>query len=174
MQPQRIMVIGCSGSGKSTLAKELARALELPLVYLDAHYWQPGWIPLDEAAWVAEVERLIAAPAWVMDGNYSATMARRAECADAIVHFDFPRWLCLWRIAKRVALGYGRVRPDMAPGCPEQFDWEFTRWVWNYPRRSRPKNLALLATYRGAIVTLSGPADVRRWQEGGFRFGAAG
>ena len=172
--PQRILVIGCSGAGKSTLAKALAAHYSLPVVHLDAYYWQPGWIPLGAAEWAAEVERLIAAPAWVMDGNFSASMARRAEFADAIVHVDFPRWLCLWRILRRVVFSYGRTRPDMAPGCPEKFDWEFLKWVWNFRRRSRPKNLALLATYRGVVVTLAGPADVRRWQESGYRFGAAG
>ncbi len=36
----------------------------------------------------------------------------------------------------------------MAEGCPERLDVEFfrfVRWVWDYPRRSRPKVLARLA-----------------------------
>ena len=37
------------------------------------------------------------------------------------------------------------ARPDMAAGCPEKLSLKFFRWVWSYPRRSRPKVLARLA-----------------------------
>jgi len=169
--PERILIIGSSGAGKSTLARALARHLDLPLIHLDRHYWQPGWVPMAEASWAAEVERLIALPAWVMDGNYNATMPQRMARADAIVHMDFPRRVCLGRIARRIVTTYGQVREDMAPGCPEQIDWEFLQWVWNFPRRSRPKNLALLQGFRGPIVTLRNPSGVRTWQQAGYSFG---
>ncbi len=32
----------------------------------------------------------------------------------------------------------------MAEGCPEQLTLEFVLWVWNYPRRSKPKILKRL------------------------------
>ena len=41
---RRIHVMGNSSSGKSTLAERLSRALELPLVELDALNWEPGWV----------------------------------------------------------------------------------------------------------------------------------
>jgi adenylate kinase family enzyme len=160
---QRILVIGCSGAGKSTLTRAIADRYHLPLIHLDRHYWRPGWIAPDDAAWFEEVERLIAAPTWVMDGNFSSTMARRAEVADAIVFLDLPRWLCLLRVLRRALLGYGRSRPDVAPGCPERFDWAFLKWVWNYPKRSRPKTLALLRDYPGSIVILAKRGQVGRW-----------
>ncbi len=37
--------------------------------------------------------------------------------------------------------GAGRVRPDLAPGCPERFSGEFAefvRYVCRYPRDRRP------------------------------------
>lgn len=43
MQHKRIAVVGNSGSGKSYFAKRLAKISGLPLVYLDAAYWRPGW-----------------------------------------------------------------------------------------------------------------------------------
>ena len=45
-------------------------------------------------------------------------------------------------IAKRIAGSYGQVRPEMAEGCPEKFDFEFFRYVWTYRRRQRPKLLS--------------------------------
>jgi len=172
--PRRILVIGCSGAGKSTLAKVIAEQHRLPLIHLDRAYWRPGWVAPSEPEWMAGVERLIAEPAWVMDGNYSSTMARRAELADAIIFLDLPRWLCLLRVLRRALLGYGRSRPDVAPGCPERFDWAFLKWVWNYPKRSRPKTLALLRAYPGSVVTLYSNGEIRRWIAAGFPFPAPG
>jgi adenylate kinase family enzyme len=168
---QRILVIGCSGAGKSTIAKAIADRHGLPLIHLDRCYWRPGWVAPTEAEWTAETERLIAEPAWVMDGNYSSTMPRRAEFAEAIVYLDLPRRLCMTRVLRRAVLGYGRNRPDVAPGCPERFDWAFLKWVWNYPKRSRPKTLALLKAFPGARVVLPSRGAVRRWIQDGCRLG---
>jgi hypothetical protein len=27
----------------------------------------------------------------------------------------------------------------MAPDCQENLTWEFVLWIWNYPKRSRPR-----------------------------------
>ena len=40
---------------------------------------------------------------------------------------------------------YGQVRLDMAPGCPEQVDLTFLRWIWNFNRRERPVLVQKLA-----------------------------
>jgi adenylate kinase family enzyme len=171
---RRILVIGCSGAGKSRLAKIIAERHGLPLIHLDRCYWRPGWVQPPEAEWAEEVERLIAAPEWVMDGNFSGTMKRRAEIADAIVFLDLPRWLCLLRVLKRVVLGFGRTRADVAPGCPERFEWAFIKWVWNYPNRSRPKTLALLRHYPGSIVILTNRGQVGLWVAAGCPFDGVG
>ena len=171
---RRILVIGCSGAGKSRLAKLIAARYGLPLIHLDCCYWRPGWVEPPEAEWAQEVERLIAASAWVMDGNFSGTMKRRAEMADAIVYLDLPRWLCLVRVLKRVALGYGRTRADVAPGCPERFEGAFLRWVWNYPKRSRLRTLDLLRTFPGSIVVLRSKGEIGRWIAAGYPLPATG
>jgi adenylate kinase family enzyme len=171
---RRILVIGCSGAGKSTLARAIADHYRLPLIHLDRCYWRPGWTAPSEAEWFDEIERLIAEPEWVMDGNFSSTMRRRAEVADAIVFLDLPRRLCLLRVLRRAVLGYGRTRDDVAPGCPERFDWAFLKWVWNYPTRSRPKTLDLLETYPKSKIILRSKGEIRRWIAAGFPPVAAG
>jgi len=159
----RILVIGCCGSGKTTLARAIAARHRLPTIHLDQHYWRPGWVGPSEAEWRAQVGRLAAEPRWVMDGNYSGTLPQRIAVADAIIYLDMPRWLCLLRVLRRTVLGYGRHRADVAPGCPERFDWMFILWVWNYPTRSRAKTLRLLEATSKPVVTLRSPAAVRRW-----------
>ena len=166
---QRILVIGSSGTGKSTLARQLASRLGLPIIHLDKEYWLPGWVAPEPAAWQARVESLAAREAWVMDGNYSGTFAIRVPRADAIVWLDLPRHIYFPRAVWRIVQSYGRVRPDLAPGCPEKVDLEFLfKWVWTYPTRSRPRTLRLIESLRGRIpvVVLRTPRQVRAFVEG--------
>jgi adenylate kinase family enzyme len=166
---QRILVIGSSGTGKSTLARQLASKLALPVIHLDKEYWLPGWVAPEPNAWQTRVEQLVAREAWVMDGNYSGTFAVRWPRADAIVWLDLPRRIFFPRAVWRIAKGYGRVRPDLPPGCPEKIDLEFLfKWVWTYPTRSRPRTLSLLETLQGRmpIVVLRTPREVRAFVDG--------
>lgn len=161
---KRVLVMGPSGSGKSTLARELGAALGIEVVHLDSLFWRPGWVepPPDEfrAAVLEAVER----PAWVIDGNYFSTGAgeERLAACDTIVVLDFPRHVCMWRVLRRIAGSYGRVRPDLAEGCPEQIDVGFLRWVWTAPSR-RPEMFARLEPYRGSrrFVVLRNAREVR-------------
>jgi adenylate kinase family enzyme len=51
-------------------------------------------------------------------------------------------------VVHRSAASYGKVRPEMAPGCPEKFDWVFLRYVWTYRAAQRPKLLTYFAALR--------------------------
>jgi adenylate kinase family enzyme len=64
-----------------------------------------------------------------------------------VVWFDYPRRVALPRVLWRVAKTYGRVREDLAPGCPEKVDWEFLRYVWDFPGKERPRVVAMLAEH---------------------------
>ncbi|NES12763.1 MULTISPECIES: adenylate kinase [Micromonospora] len=162
---RRILVVGSSGAGKSTLARELARRLDLPLIHLDRHYWRPGWTAPAEADFRAEVTALAARPAWVMDGNYASTLDLRLPRADLLILCDPPRLRCLARVLRRRWAGRATPRPDLPPGCPEQLDLQFLRYLWSYPRRSRPRVLTAAATIAPdlPVVRLRTPADTRRF-----------
>ncbi len=145
---QRIVVMGPPGSGKSTLAREIGRRCGLPVFHLDQTYWRAGWIEAPEAEFRAEVERLAALPAWVIEGNYtSSTLAPRWRAAEAVIYLDVPAPIATARIVKRTALSYGRVRADAAPGCPEHWDPAFLRFAWSWNRIRRKRNLLLVAGF---------------------------
>jgi len=141
---RRILVIGSGGAGKSTLARRLGARLGLEVFHLDALYWHAGWVETPREVWLKRVEELLARESWIIDGNYSNTMQRRFDACDAVVFLDLPRTLCLWRVVKRALIYYKRRRPDMAEGCHERLNAEFLRWVWSYPKRTRPKVVAML------------------------------
>ena len=154
---QRALVIGSPGAGKSTFARDLSVRKGLPLVHLDQLYWEPGWVIAKPDVYRARLEHVLATDAWVMDGNYSSTFDLRLPRADAVVWLDRPRWLCVTRVLWRIWGSYGRVRTDMAAGCPEQLDLEFLRYVWTFRAKHRPRITAALtrhdATHRTAVLS---------------------
>jgi adenylate kinase family enzyme len=163
---RKVLIIGSAGSGKSTLAAQLGAALGLPVVHLDALFWQPGWRETPRDVWAERVADLLTRDRWVMDGNYGGTLAARVQAADTVILLALPRLQCLYRVARRGVLGRGRSRPDLNPGCPEQLpDWNFLRYVWAYPDAKLPTVLALLREH-GAhkrVVVLCSSAEVHRF-----------
>lgn len=145
---ERIMIIGCGGAGKSTLARQLGEKTGLPVVHLDKLFWKPGWVSLSRDEFDAVHRAAIAEDRWILDGNFDRTMEERIRRCDTVVYLDFSRTACLLGVAKRVLSTYGKVRPDMGEGCPERFDWEFMRWVWDFNKKKRAKNYMLLEQYR--------------------------
>src|SRR2546423_1075672 len=122
---QRVVILGSGGAGKSTLARRLGLATGLPVIHLDAEYWQPGWIEPERDQWDQRVSELAAGEQWIMDGNFSRTLDVRLRACDTIIFLDVPRLLCLQRVIRRWWRNRGQVRDDMAPECPEKIDWEF-------------------------------------------------
>ena len=141
---KKILVIGSGGSGKSRVATRLGKSLNLEVSHLDQLFWRPGWSKPAPEEWVRIVTDLTDRDSWILDGNYSGTLDLRLQKCDTVVFLDLSRWLCLWRIVKRALRYRNGQRPDMAEGCPEKLDPEFVLWVWNYPRRTRPKVAKLL------------------------------
>ena len=149
---RRVLVIGISGAGKSTFSRALAARTGLPLIHLDKEFWQPGWQITRKPEWRAKVAKLVAGDAWIMDGNFDGTLDLRLPRADTVVWFDYPTHVCLRRAVWRVVTTYGRVRPDLAEGCPERIDLEFLRFIRDFNAKSRPQVASALERY-GSHVT---------------------
>lgn len=162
---KRILILGCSGAGKSTLARQLGYLTQLPVIHIDVVVWKPGWVMMDRAEEVVRLQKLIEQPEWIIDGNYLSTSDPRLTAADTIIFLDFPRWLCLWRVIKRVIRYYGRVRPDMGEGCPERWDWDFLDWIWTFRQQQRPKILEKINHYRQGrtVFIFRKPADAKQF-----------
>ena len=140
------MIVGAGGAGKSRLAREMAALLGLPIIHLDRHFWNPGWVETDRKEWANKVVELSSRDAWVMDGNYGGTISVRLPRAEAAVLLDLPVWQCLWGIFRRSTVYRREARPDLADGCEEQLpDWAFIKFVMMYKWRSRPKILRRIA-----------------------------
>lgn len=163
---ERILIIGCPGSGKSTLARALKDKLGLPVIHLDQLWWQKNWEHVSREEFDKRLELALQMDRWVMDGNFDRTLPQRIEKCDTIIYLDFNRWECLWGMFRRVTKHHGQVRPDMAEGCPERFDWDFIKYIWNFNKNNRVKNNTYLAQARHAQkIILKNRKEVRKFLE---------
>ncbi|WP_261805524.1 topology modulation protein [Lapidilactobacillus luobeiensis] len=147
----RIMLIGSPGSGKSTLARQIQLATGWPLLYLDYYWHQTDYSPAAKKRFIQFQKDFMAAHPqnWIIDGNYSGTMAVRLSQADAIIWLQVPRGIAIKRVVTRSLKRryFGQERPDMAPEFQERFDqdyWEFLKFVWGFPGRNRQALPALI------------------------------
>jgi adenylate kinase family enzyme len=137
MESKRIMVIGCSGSGKSTLSRKLGEKLNIPVVHLDKLLWRPGWHQVSNEEFDDLLKKEIIKDSWILDGNFNRTIKYRLDRCNTVIYLDYSRITCIIGVIKRVLANYGRTRTDMGMDCPEKFDIEFLKWIWNFNKKYR-------------------------------------
>ncbi|WP_405494619.1 adenylate kinase [Nocardia sp. NBC_00511] len=133
-------MLGRGGAGKSVLSRSLGVAAGLPVVELDAHFWQSGTTALPPNRWRVVQQQLANGDRWILDGDLGRfdIAEVRLAVADTIVVLDFPLWLCAWRAVRR-------SRENLA----------FWHWVVGYRRHSLPLIMATISDYApGAAVHL--------------------
>ncbi len=160
---ERIAIVGCGGSGKSRLARVLGARLGITPVHLDALYYDKDWQPLDQETFASLQHELVAAPRWIIDGNYASTLPIRLAAADTVIFLDLPGWACLWGIAaRRLRHGGGQ---HQAIGVYDRITWGFVRYILGYRKNMAPRVRALITSHaRDAQVTvLRSRAAVRRY-----------
>ena len=161
---QRVLIIGCGGAGKSTLARQMGEKTGLPVVHLDKLFWHPGWVESSKDEMDVKIKAELIKPQWIMDGNYSRTLTERIKYCDTIIYLDFSRMACVLGVLKRIITTYGTVRPDMGEGCPERFDLDFLKWVWNFNEEKREKYYRLLNETEGVeTIVLKNRRMVKRF-----------
>ena len=134
----RIAVVGSSGSGKTTLGKQLAHALNIPFVELDAINWQANWRDLithDKEEFIRRVDAATTGEGWVTDGNYKTTRAIVWSRATHLVWLDYERHIIMRRvIARSIARAWDQR--ELWAGNRERWttwlDREHPiRWAWS-------------------------------------------
>ena len=145
MDNYRILLVGCSGSGKSTLARELAEKLDLPLLHLDRIWHTTDYSDSAQKSFAqTQIDFVNAHKGFIIDGNYSGTMAVRVPTANLIIWLQVPRFVSMYRVITRSLKNWMGIkkRPDMPAEFKEKFDreyWEFLKFVWNFKKNSMPR-----------------------------------
>lgn len=134
---ERVAIVGPGGAGKSTFARTLGELTGLPVIHLDHHFWKPGWVESPQDEWRQKQSELFAGDRWIADGNYGGTFDDRFALADTVIVIARPALLCVMSAMRRSVRDHGKA--IQADGCHERFQLVFYRWIWDYPRDSRPR-----------------------------------
>jgi adenylate kinase family enzyme len=160
----RIMIVGQPGSGKSTLAQALGERTGLPVIHIDRIHWTSGWVERSQAEKTRLCLEAEQQGQWIFEGGHSATWSSRIARADMLIVLHRPVALRLWRVIRRAVVGLGRVRPDMAEGCPERLSTlpEFVHYIWSTRNSARDKmnRLAATAPSRCEVVVLNSDEEI--------------
>jgi adenylate kinase family enzyme len=157
---RRILVWGTTGSGKTTLASRLGERLCLPVIELDALFWQPAWqaTPADQFRERVQ-EALDACPdGWVCDGNYNSRLGDLlSRQAETVIWLNLPFRVTFWRVFRRCVVR--AWRRDLLWGTNRE-SWRLlfldkdSLLLWairqrgSFESRTRQRMLALAATRR--------------------------
>ncbi len=136
---KRVIIIGCSGGGKSVFARALAEKTGLPLWHLDNLYWNADGTQVEKPLFRAQLTRLLAEEAWILDGNFRSTLEQRLLACDTVFFLDYPTEVCLQGVAERM----GKARPDI-PWVETEPDEEFLDFIRTFSQHTRPMILELL------------------------------
>ncbi len=131
------MIMGRSGSGKSTFAYKLHKKTNIPLYHLDKYFFIDYWVERDYREFITIQQELIDQEQWIIDGNSTKSFDMRYRCADVCLYFNFPRYLCYWRVFKRLFIKE-RLIDDRADNCREKVSWSLLKYMWGFERRVDP------------------------------------
>ncbi len=92
---------------------------------------------LKREAWRDTQRRLLTGDSWVVDGNYGGTFDKRFARADTVIVIARRPSACVASAIWRTTKNHGKA--VQAAGCPERYQLDFYRWIWNYPRDGQPR-----------------------------------
>jgi adenylate kinase family enzyme len=157
----KIVVLGVSASGKSTFARKLGEKTGLPVTFIDALMWKPGWQYIGDEETVRLIKEASGKDAWIIEG-YIEKQARvdLFNTADTILYLNYPAWLPAFRYIKRWIKHRNNARPEL-PGCPEKFSFEFLWRVYKKKEVYRLEQLFKEHDWNSKIIRLKSPKETQ-------------
>lgn len=164
----KVAIIGNAGGGKSALARRLGERFRLPVRVIDDVQWQPGWTPAPSDVVAAAQAAWLAQPKWVIDGWGSwELIEQRFVEADTIVIVDFPlRVHYRWALQRQLLAAVGLSKGWPPAGCRAlPVTLRLLRVMRYVNRELRPRLLSLGSEerFRGRVMFLRSPGELRRW-----------
>jgi adenylate kinase family enzyme len=128
---KKILVVGVSASGKSVFSRELGKRTGLPVTYVDALMWKPGWNYIGVEATIKLLDEVSQKSEWILEGYVDKKdQSFVLERADTIIYLDYSSIIVVWRYIKRSWMHRKDPRPELE-GSPDKFSLEFLMRIWN-------------------------------------------
>ena len=166
----RIVVVGASGSGKTTLSRQLASALSVKHIELDALVWEDARTRRDfkEVLRILESE-MASGSGWINDGDYGEKIRYISwPKADFVLWLDFPLRTIISRFIFTEILNF-RQYMNPSTGYIAHFRWKFGKIVRMFfqTRQARRDFSATSGTeWQINLVRFTSPRELRMWMEG--------
>jgi adenylate kinase family enzyme len=167
--PRRILVAGSAGAGKSTLAREVSSLLSLPYTELDSLFHGPEWTPRE--SFRRDVEKIVAADAWVSEWQYTPVRPLLLERAELLIALDYSRVLVMTRVVRRtlqrrlrrVELWNGNREPSLGAFFRDRD--HIVRWAWDQFGHNRRRMRALEQEPPAGLIVrrFRNPRETERW-----------
>ncbi len=130
---KRIALIGLPGSGKSTFAVRLSKLLDIPVHHLDRHMFEPDGKKRDKREFIEIQNAILNEESWIVEGCSFSTFEMRFAKADTLIYFQFPRFVCYWRIFKRL------FNYEKSFGSLRIINWEIIKYIWNFDKDKKAR-----------------------------------
>jgi adenylate kinase family enzyme len=128
---KKILVVGISASGKSVFSRELSKRTSIPVVYVDALMWKPGWNYIGKEEIIKLLDEASQDQEWIIEGFiHKQALPFMLERATAIIYLDYPRLVVSWRYIKRSWIHRRTPRPELE-GSPDKFSFKFLIKIWS-------------------------------------------
>lgn len=133
----RFALTGPPGCGKSTFATKLSKLLSIPVHHLDTHMFEINGKKRDKEEFINIQKAILKEKSWIVEGCSFSTLEMRFSNADTLIYFQFSRFICFWRIFKRLFIYEKKF------GGLRVFNWELLRYIWYFDKhkKSRIKEL---------------------------------
>lgn len=128
------MIFGRPGSGKSTFAFKVHKLSSLPLYHLDKYFFESNWVERDYNEFLEIQQSLVNQDKWIIDGNSTKSFEMRYSKADLALYFNYPRYICYWRIFRRL-FSKNKQIDDRAENCPETARLSLLKYMWSFEER---------------------------------------
>ncbi|MCX7342762.1 MAG: DNA topology modulation protein [Proteobacteria bacterium] len=163
--PPKIMIFGRSGSGKSTFALKLHKHCKIPLYHLDKHFFESNWVERNYQEFIEIQQKMVSLETWIIDGNAIRSLEMRYSRADLVLYFNYPRWLCYWRSAKRLFNKDPQI-DDRAPESKERLSFRLICYMWGFEKRVANQITFLKDLYPHAkFIELRSDKDLQEFEK---------
>ncbi|WP_353152102.1 AAA family ATPase [Pollutimonas bauzanensis] len=159
----RICILGPSNSGKSTLAEAIACKRGLPAIHLDQLFHQPNtdWQPRPEADFLHLHDQAIQQEQWVIEGNYTRTIAQRLERATGFILLDVSTATSLFRYLRRTWFEHDR-RGSLEGGM-DTVKWRMIHHIAVVTPSNRRRHAELFESISLPKVDLASTSELKRF-----------